>query len=83
MTPWLIGIKLSFNQVLITQSLITLNQAFIRKILGKLSSKTFPVGTRSKTSLLTTRHLADCSGHPADWWSNQKLFNHYHHAKII
>ena len=31
----------------------------------------------------------NCSGHPAnvkdteDWSSNQKLFNHYEHAKII
>ena len=32
----------------------TLNQAFIKKHLGKLSSKTFPVGTRNKTFLIGT-----------------------------
>ena len=35
-------------------NLSTLNQAFIKKYLGKPSSKTFPVGSRSKASFLTS-----------------------------
>ena len=35
------------------RNLFTLNQALIKKHLGTPSSKTFPVGTRNKTSFLT------------------------------
>ena len=40
-------------------NLSALNQAFIKKHLGKLSSKSFPVGTRSKKSFLTSTTAVD------------------------
>ena len=58
----------------IGKNISTLNQAFIKKHLGKLSSKTIPVGTRSKTFVTST------TGVDTQQMSNQKLFNHYHHA---
>ena len=36
-----------------------MNQAFIKKHLEKPSSETFPVGTRSKTSFLTSTTVVD------------------------
>ena len=40
-------------------NLSTLNQTLIKKYLGKPSSKTFPVGTRNRTSFLTSTTAVD------------------------
>ena len=59
----------------------TLNKAFIKKHLGKTSSKTSFVGIRNKIFLTATPRK--CQKYTINWWSNQTLFDHCHNAKII
>ena len=74
-----------FPSVALGNNFSTLNQAFIKKHLGKRSSKTVPMGTRSKTLFLTSTTAVDTqqmSKMQSRRWLNQKLFNHYYNAKI-
>ena len=70
--------------VLEGNNLSTLNQAFIKIILGNQAPKTFPVGTIHKSEFLTSKTPATskCQRYRVDWWSNQTLFSHYQHAKM-
>ena len=77
-----------FAEYFISQETIFpyLIKLLLKKLLEKPSSKSFPMGTRSKTLFLTSATAVDTQQIlkiQSRLWSNQKLFNHYHHAKII
>ena len=69
----------------IGNNLSTLNQAFIKSIWENQVLKLFlwSLETKHFQQVQLQWTLRKCQGHRADQWSNQKLFNHCQHTKII
>ena len=59
----------------------------LKKHFRKPSSKSFPMGTRSKISFVTSTSAVDTQQISKIMsrlgWTNPNLFNHYHYAKVI